>query len=83
MAKVAIDIYGYRHRYQYFECVYVSMCVCSIQEFTEFLSETSSKAGVSCRSECFSTLLLCITQVIQALHLHTSLPKTVLGNSSL
>jgi len=82
MTVVATDIYGYRQRYQYSDCVHVSMWVYSIQEFTEFLSETSSKADVSCWSKCFSTLLLRTTQVIPALHLHMSLPKQSSGTAT-
>lgn len=36
-----------------------------------------------CLAEASVSTLLCITQVIQALHLHTSLPKTILRSSSL
>lgn len=52
------------------------MCAHSIQECTEFLSETSSKSGVSCWSvslSCFS----CITQAIWDLCLQKSPPKPV------
>lgn len=82
MTEVAIDVCRYWQRHQYSECVHLSVYACSIQECTEFLSETSSKSGVSCWSvslACFS----CITQAIQDLCLHKSPPKPVSETAAL
>lgn len=76
MTEVAVDICRHWQTYQYSECVHPSMCACSTQESTEFLSGTSSKSGVSCWSvplSCFS----CITPVIRDLCLHKSPPNPV------
>lgn len=39
MTEIAIDIYGYRQRYQYSECAYMSMCVCVVHRLKPIREE--------------------------------------------